>query len=138
MYPFLLLSHTHMLTSPAALGDECSPLPMQPIVVGYDHEWLSVSPLTLPAWVSPPFITAHLNPSLFNYNSTVAHSHTAWHNKDGPSSSQTRCLSLQEKLLFEPYAMRKTVTYLVVAPDTSSLSPILRKFFRDLSIMFKV
>ena len=37
---------------PAALGDECSPLPMQPVVVGYDHEWLAVSPLALPAWVS--------------------------------------------------------------------------------------
>ena len=37
---------------PAALGDDCSPLPMQPVMVGYDHEWLAVSPLALPAWVS--------------------------------------------------------------------------------------
>ena len=25
---------------------------MQPIVVGSEHEWISVSPLTLPTWVS--------------------------------------------------------------------------------------
>lgn len=36
----------------ASLGDECQPLPIKPVVVGYDHEWLSVSPLALPSWVS--------------------------------------------------------------------------------------
>ncbi len=27
------------------------PLPMQPLMVGCDHEWLTVSPLALTAWV---------------------------------------------------------------------------------------
>ena len=47
-----LLSSPHIPPLPAALGDDCSPLPMQPVMVGYDHEWLAVSPLALPAWVS--------------------------------------------------------------------------------------
>ena len=32
-------------------GDDCLPLPMHPLVVGYDHEWMSVSPLSVPTWV---------------------------------------------------------------------------------------
>ena len=34
------------------IGDECVPLPMQPLIVGYDYDWMSVSPLTIPTWVS--------------------------------------------------------------------------------------
>lgn len=37
---------------PAALGDDCQPLPIRPVIVGYDHEWISVSPLAIPSWVS--------------------------------------------------------------------------------------
>ena len=48
-YAFLSLPLSFI---PAALGDECLPLPIKPVIVGYDHEWLSVSPLTLSAWVS--------------------------------------------------------------------------------------
>ena len=38
----------------AALGDECQALPVRPVIVGYDHEWLSVSPLAISSWVSYP------------------------------------------------------------------------------------
>ncbi len=83
-----------VFSPPAALGDECAPLPMQPVVVGHDHEWLSVSPLALPSW---------------------------------------------EKLLFEPYSQRKNVLYLVLAPNTPTVHlPTLKKYFRDLSITYKV
>lgn len=50
----------------AALGDECQPLPMKPVIVGYDHEWLSVSPLALPSWVSPQSRIFHRYKSLPN------------------------------------------------------------------------
>ena len=47
--------------------------------------------------------------------------------------------SSQEKLLFEPYAMQKNAVYLVFTPSSSpSLTPTLRRYFRDLSIVFKV
>lgn len=82
-----------MTSHAAALGDECAPLPMQPVVVGHDHEWLSVSPLALPSW---------------------------------------------ERLLFEPYSQSKNVLYLVLAPSSPNLVPSLKKYFRDLSIMYKV
>ncbi len=89
-----VVSHDcHLTFLPAPLGDECAPLPMQPVVVGHDHEWLSVSPLALPSW---------------------------------------------EKLLFEPYSQRKNVLYLVMAPNAPNLVPALKKYFRDLSIMYKV
>ena len=39
--------------------------------------------------------------------------------------------------MFEPYSMKKNVVYLVLAPH-SSFVPQLKKFFRDLSIIFKV
>ena len=40
-----------MLFLVAPAGDDCLPLPMQPLMVGCDHEWLTVSPLALTAWV---------------------------------------------------------------------------------------
>jgi hypothetical protein len=47
----LSLRDLQLLTpSQTPAGDECLPLPMQPLVVGYDHEWISVSPLTIPSW----------------------------------------------------------------------------------------
>ncbi len=42
----------YILSIAAAISDECLPLPITPVLVGHDHEWLSVSPLSLPAWVS--------------------------------------------------------------------------------------
>lgn len=54
------------------------------------------------------------------------------------------CFFLQDKLLFEPYALRKNVAYIVVVPSTglptstSNISKALKKYFRDLSITFKV
>ena len=37
-------------------GDDCLPLPMHPLVVGYDHEWMSISPLSVPTWVCKFYI----------------------------------------------------------------------------------
>ena len=37
-------------------GDDCLPLPMHPLVVGYDHEWMSISPLSVPTWVCEFYI----------------------------------------------------------------------------------
>lgn len=103
----------------AALGDECQPLPIKSVVVGYDHEWLSVSPLALSSWVSV-FLSIQERRVLCEYV----------------------LLYLQDKLLFEPYAMRKSIVYLVVIPSSitnaSSLTVPLKKYFRDLSIVYKV
>jgi hypothetical protein len=48
--PLTLKDLQQLAVSHTALGDECTPLPMQPLVVGHDHEWLQVSPLSIPAW----------------------------------------------------------------------------------------
>ena len=49
---------------------------------------------------------------------------------------------LQDKLLLEPYAMRKSIAYLVIIPSSisngPSLTPPLKKYFRDLSLVYKV
>lgn len=45
----------------AAISDECVPLPITPVVVGHDHEWLSVSPLALPSWVNLAYSCARKN-----------------------------------------------------------------------------
>ena len=50
----LIMMDVHFLI-PAAISDECAPLPITPVVVGHDHEWLAVSPLSLPAWVNNVF-----------------------------------------------------------------------------------
>ena len=55
----IIHAHTHLrvwftyFVSLAPIGDECVPLPMQPLVVGCEREWLSISPMTLSSWVSP-------------------------------------------------------------------------------------
>lgn len=90
--PLTLKDLQQLAPSQTALGDECVPLPMQPVVVGYEHEWVSVSPLSLPIW---------------------------------------------DKLLFEPCSMKKDILYLVIAPNKPSLLPAIRKYFRDLSIVFR-
>ena len=50
--PILLCNNSVYISIAAAISDECLPLPITPVLVGHDHEWLSVSPLSLPAWVS--------------------------------------------------------------------------------------
>ena len=53
-------------------------------------------------------------------------------------------VSPQDKLLFEPYALRKNVAYLVLVPPSgnstsaSNITKALKNYFRDLSITFKV
>lgn len=107
----------------AAISDDCVPLPITPVVVGHDHEWLSVSPLSLPAWVSQ-VATVYL--LILNL------------------AMITTIYYMQDKLLFEPYALRKNVAYLVLVPSPGlSTSPsniynALKNYFRDLSITFKV
>eukprot|EP00731_Ephydatia_muelleri_P022484 Em0015g67a len=90
--PLTLKDLQQLAPSQTALGDECAPLPMQSVVVGYEHEWVAVSPLSLPIW---------------------------------------------DKLLFEPCSMKKDILYLVVVPNNPSLLPAVRKYFRDLSIVFR-
>ena len=62
--------HIHLLYT-AAISDECLPLPITPVVVGHDHEWLSVSPLSLPSWVSQIYdieLLARISPVItFSY-----------------------------------------------------------------------
>ena len=49
---------------------------------------------------------------------------------------------VQDKLLFEPYAMRKSLVYMVIIPPSfsngDSLTSPLKKYFRDLSLIYKV
>jgi len=33
------------------LGEDCFPLLMQPLLVGFEQDWISVSPLAMCAWV---------------------------------------------------------------------------------------
>lgn len=105
----------------AALGDECTPVPMQPLVVGHDHEWLQISPLAIPAWVSPP-------------------RHTPRH------CVLTAPMPPQDKLMLEPYALKKTALYLILTPSfspspslsCSSTTALLLKYFQELSIVYRV
>ena len=206
------------------------------MVVGYDHEWLSVSPLALPSWVShthrctrsyitqhatshctsshitlhqshctslhhttlhhitlhmPHCITSHYTCHTASHHTTHATlhhitlhmphcitSHYTCHTIPHHTTHATLhhitlhmphctvhvllctlggdisfllsslclvilCMSckLQDKLLFEPYAMKKTVVYMVVVPPSfnsgANFTPI-KKYFRDLSIIYKV
>ena len=52
MYVYWLCLNDCYYLVAAAISDECVPLPITPVVVGHDHEWLSVSPLALPSWVN--------------------------------------------------------------------------------------
>ena len=61
----------------AVLGNECSPIPLPPLVVGYEHEWMSVSPLCLPHWVSIRLCL--MNVRMIVYVCTYVHTYVPVH-----------------------------------------------------------